>query len=82
MISRGLQDECNRSWSQDMQRRETSALTGKIRNVAIEFDFDPVFEHGLERSTGTSCSFHLRDRHDFIWVHDCMGTLRKRNKCQ
>jgi hypothetical protein len=44
-----------------------------IHDVVIEFDFGPVFEHGLERGTGTFRSFHLRDRHDFVWVHDGMG---------
>jgi hypothetical protein len=66
-----------RNLSQIIQRRETTVLTGKIHNVMIEFDFGPVFEHGQERGTGTSRSFHLRDRHD-----DGMGTLRKRNECQ
>jgi len=54
-----------------------TALTGKIYNVVIEFDFGPVFEHGLERGTGTFRSFRLRDRHDSVWVHDGIGTLRK-----
>jgi hypothetical protein len=62
------------------EERETAALTGKIHNVVIEFDFGPVFEHGLERGTGTFRSFRLRDRDDFVWVHDRIGTLRKRNK--
>ena len=70
----------NRNWSQDTQRRETTALTSKIYNVVIKFNFGPVFEHGLERGTGTFRSFHSRDRHDFVWVHDGMGTLCKRNK--
>ena len=61
-------------------REETTALTGKIHNVVIGFDFGPVFKHGQERGTGTSRSFHLKDRHDFAWVHDGMGTLRKTNE--
>ncbi len=72
--------QSNRNRSQVIQRREkeTTALTGKIHNVMVEFDLGPVFEHGLERGTGTFRSFHLRDRHDFVWVHDGIGTLRKR----
>jgi hypothetical protein len=59
------------------EERETTALTGKIHNIVIKFDFGPVFEHGPERGTGTFRSFHLWDRYDFVWVHDGMGTLRK-----
>ena len=53
--------ENNKNRSQDMQRGETTALTGKIYNVVIEFNFGPVFEHGLERGTGTFRSFRSRD---------------------
>lgn len=63
-----------------MQRRVTTELTGKVHNVVIEFDLGPVFENGLERGTGTFRSFHLRDRHCFVWVHDGIGTLRKESR--
>ena len=66
-----------RNRSQDIEKRQTTTLTGKIHNVVIKFDFGPVFEHRLERGTGTFRSFRLRDRHDFVWVYDGIGTLRK-----
>ena len=62
------------------KKRERTALTCKIYNVVIEFNFGPVFEHGLERGTGTFRSFRLRDGHNFVWVHDGVGTLRQGNK--
>ena len=62
------------------EKRESTALTGKIHNVVIEFDLGPVFEHGLERGNGTFRSFRLRDRHNFVWVHDSIGTLRKEKR--
>lgn len=62
------------------EKKEMTALTGKIHNIVIKFDFGPVFEHGLERGTGTFRSFRLRDRNYFVWVHDGIGTLGKRNK--
>jgi hypothetical protein len=43
----------------------------------VEFDLGPVLEHGLECGNGTFRGFRLRDRHDFVWVHDGIGTLRK-----
>jgi hypothetical protein len=67
-----------KSFTGRAEKRETTALTCKIHNVVIEFDFRTVFEHGLERGTGTFRSLRLRDRHNFVWVHDGIGTLRKR----
>jgi hypothetical protein len=70
-----------------MRRRETTALTGKIHNAAIEFDFGPVFEHGLERGTGIFCSFHLgidmtSSGSTMTWRPYANETIKVRNKAE